>query len=83
MGRKKERGIEMFVVFTHRTSIGRWSHSECLVIMTLENAEADKNVCVKLSSMGRQGDFLFNLVIGMSLHFNLCNYRYNFNFTSN
>ena len=42
-----------------------------------------KNVCVKLSSMGRQGDFLFNLVIGMSLHFNLCNYRYNFNFTSN
>ena len=36
-----------------------------------------------LSSMGRQGDFLFNLVIGMSLHFNLCNYRYNFNFISN
>ena len=32
---------------------------------TGKNAEADhdKNVCVKSSSMGRQGDFLFNLVI--------------------
>ena len=39
VGREKERGIEKFVVFTHRTSIGRWSYSECLLIMTLEKTQ--------------------------------------------
>ena len=40
VGKEKERGIEKFVVFTHRTSIGRWSYSECLVLMTLEKCRS-------------------------------------------
>ena len=57
-----ERRRENFVVFTHRTSICRWSYSECLMILT-KNAAADEDVCSESSSMGRQGNFLFHLVI--------------------